>query len=75
MEKDSLHFKGVGGPDKKTFELNMKFLKEVTAAISKFGHFTITLGYFYFTTPFLMFYRSTPRQSSIRPRARVSTWL
>ena len=29
VEKDSLHFKGVGGADKKTFELNMKFLKEV----------------------------------------------
>ena len=30
VEKDSLHFKGVGGADKKTFELNMKFLKEVS---------------------------------------------
>merc|ERR1719266_1727207 len=35
-EKDSLHFKGVGGADKKTFELNMKFLKEVNTETVKF---------------------------------------
>jgi len=36
VEKDSLHFKGVGGADKKTFELNMKFLKEVNTETVKF---------------------------------------
>ena len=36
MEKDSLHFKGVGGPDKKTFELTMKFLKEVNTETVKY---------------------------------------
>ena len=29
VEKDSLYFKGVGGAEKKTYELTMKFLKEV----------------------------------------------
>ena len=29
VEKDSLYFKGVGGADKKTYELTMKFFKEV----------------------------------------------
>ena len=36
VEKDSLHFKGVGGADKKTFELNMKFLKEVWIILNKY---------------------------------------
>ena len=31
VEKDSLYFKGVGGAQKKTYELTMKFLKEVRA--------------------------------------------
>ena len=31
VEKDSLYFKGVGGADKKTYELTMKFFKEVGA--------------------------------------------
>ena len=31
VEKDSLYFKGVGGAEKKTYELTMKFLKEVRA--------------------------------------------
>ena len=31
VEKDSLYFKGVGGAGKKTYELTMKFLKEVGA--------------------------------------------
>ena len=31
VEKDSLYFKGIGGAEKKTFELTMKFLKEVRA--------------------------------------------
>ena len=30
VEKDSLVFKGTGGAKKSAFELNMKFLKEVT---------------------------------------------
>ena len=33
VEKDSLYFKGVGGAEKKTYELTMKFLKEVTAEL------------------------------------------
>ena len=36
LEKDSLHFKGRGGPDAKDFEINMKFLKEIDPDKSKF---------------------------------------
>merc|ERR1719458_953141 len=34
VEKDSLYFKGVGGAGKKTYELTMKFLKEVDTETS-----------------------------------------
>ena len=36
VEKDSLYFKGVGGAEKKTYELTMKFLKEVDTETVKF---------------------------------------
>ena len=36
VEKDSLYFKGVGGAEKKTYELTMKFLKEVRAKLIYF---------------------------------------
>merc|ERR1712083_394285 len=36
VEKDSLYFKGIGGAEKKTFELTMKFLKEVNTETVKF---------------------------------------
>jgi hypothetical protein len=37
LEKDSLHFKGRGGPDAKEFEINMKFLKEIDPEKSKYA--------------------------------------
>jgi CS domain len=37
LEKDSLHFKGRGGPDAKEFEINMKFLKEIDPDKSKYA--------------------------------------
>ena len=42
VEKDSLYFKGIGGPDKKTHEVTMKFFKEVDPEVS-FNCF-LTLG-------------------------------
>lgn len=36
IEKDSLHFKGLGGPDKAAFELSMKLLKEVDPEATKY---------------------------------------
>ena len=38
VEKDSLYFKGVGGAGKKTYELTMKFLKEVGAEYIFYRH-------------------------------------
>jgi hypothetical protein len=37
LEKDGLHFKGLGGPDSKQFEISMKFLKEIDPDKSKFA--------------------------------------
>jgi len=37
VESDSLHFKGVGGPDKKPHEVTMKFFKEIDAEKSKYA--------------------------------------
>merc|ERR1711892_448639 len=36
VEKDSLHFKGLGGADQKMYELKMKFLKEVDPEKTKY---------------------------------------
>ena len=36
VEKGSLHFKGIGGADKKAFELNMNFMKEVSPEATKY---------------------------------------
>ena len=33
VESDSLYFKGTGGPDKKTHEVHMKFLKEIDTEV------------------------------------------
>ena len=37
MEKDNLHFKGVGGADKKTYKVNLKFLHEVNPDTVKYA--------------------------------------
>jgi len=37
VETDSLYFKGTGGPDKKTFEVTMKFFKPVDTEKSKYA--------------------------------------
>merc|ERR1712111_341318 len=37
VEADSLYFKGTGGPDKKTFEVQMKFFKEIDTEKSKYA--------------------------------------
>lgn len=37
LEKDSLHFRGRGGPDAKDFEITMKFLKEIDPEKSKYA--------------------------------------
>ena len=37
MEKDRLYFKGVGGSDKKTYEVDMKFFKEIVPDKSKYA--------------------------------------
>jgi len=36
VEKDSLHFKGLGGADQKMYELKMKFLKEIDPEKTKY---------------------------------------
>jgi len=37
VEADQLHFKGVGGPDKKPHEVTIKFFKEIDTEKSKFA--------------------------------------
>jgi hypothetical protein len=37
LEKDRLYFKGVGGSDKKTYEVEMKFFKEIVPEKSKYA--------------------------------------
>jgi len=37
VETDSLYFKGTGGPDKKTFEVTMKFFKPIDTEKSKYA--------------------------------------
>lgn len=37
VEKDSLYFKGVGGPDKKTYEAKLTFFKEINTETVKYA--------------------------------------
>ncbi len=37
LEKDRLYFKGVGGSEKKTYEVEMKFFKEIVPDKSKYA--------------------------------------
>ena len=37
MDKDNLHFKGVGGANKETYEVNLKFLHEVNPDTVKYA--------------------------------------
>ena len=39
LESDKLHFKGVGGPDKKLHELTIDFFKEVDTEVRIFNYF------------------------------------
>ena len=39
LESDKLHFKGVGGPDKKQYELTIDFFKEVDTEVRIFIYF------------------------------------
>ena len=39
LEADKLHFKGVGGPDKKLHELTIDFFKEVDTEVRIFNYF------------------------------------
>jgi len=37
VDADKLHFKGIGGPDKKCYEANLEFFKEIDTEASKFA--------------------------------------